>query len=305
MILLAIIMHACLAAIFPIGRMAVLISGPFFFNTMRMFLAALFITVFHYCKGLKLSLVRIKPIIVPIMLFAMSSIYWTNVAELIGLEFVPAAKASFIYSLSPFATALFSYFWLSEHMNWRKILGMFIAFTGFAVLLTHNAPGEIATQCIGCISWGEMMLISAALSSAYSWTIMRKLVQNKSYEPTEILIFSMFIGSFLSIISSFAFDIWKPIPVINYVAFGWYVLLASLFSSVIGYVLYVFLLRIYTATFLSFVGFLEPFFAALLGWIFLGEVVTKYFFISSGIVFIGLYFFYIEELEQGYIKKSS
>ena len=74
-------------------------------------------------------------------------------------------------------------------------------------------------------------------------------------------------------------------------------------SSVLGYLLYTMMLKKYTATFLSFAGFIQPLCAAILGWFFLGEYVTYTFFLSAILVFSGLYLFYQEELKQGYVLK--
>ena len=71
-----------------------------------------------------------------------------------------------------------------------------------------------------------------------------------------------------------------------------------LISNIVCYNLYGYLLKKYTATFVSFAGFMGPLFTALYGWILLGETVTWHFYASSIIVFIGLYFFYQEELQD-------
>ncbi len=45
-------------------------------------------------------------------------------------------------------------------------------------------------------------------------------------------------------------------------------------------------------------GFLSPLFTALYGWILLGEMVSWHFYVSCIVVFIGLYLFYQEELQE-------
>ena len=74
-------------------------------------------------------------------------------------------------------------------------------------------------------------------------------------------------------------------------------------TPIIGYNLYAHLLSRYSATFLSFAGFMTPLFAAALGWIFLGEMVTWHFFATMAMVLCGLYLFHekkeIEFEEKG------
>jgi len=58
------------------------------------------------------------------------------------------------------------------------------------------------------------------------------------------------------------------------------------------------LLKTYTTTFLSFAGFMSPFFAAFYGWVWFGETTTWHFYASSVIVFVGLALFYQDELKN-------
>jgi drug/metabolite transporter (DMT)-like permease len=67
-------------------------------------------------------------------------------------------------------------------------------------------------------------------------------------------------------------------------------------SNLLCHNLYGHLLRHYTATLLSFAGFLTPIFAALYEWMLRGTIITWHFYASCIIVFIGLYLFYQDEL---------
>ena len=58
-------------------------------------------------------------------------------------------------------------------------------------------------------------------------------------------------------------------------------------------------------TILSFFGFFIPLFAAFFGWLWLGEEVSCAFYTTVGLVTIGLYLFYQEELKQGYVVGKS
>jgi len=75
-----------------------------------------------------------------------------------------------------------------------------------------------------------------------------------------------------------------------------YCMALVIIANIIGYNLYGYLLTRYSATFLSFAGFMTPLFAALLGWLFLGEQVTWHFFATISMVILGLYLFYERKL---------
>jgi drug/metabolite transporter (DMT)-like permease len=74
-------------------------------------------------------------------------------------------------------------------------------------------------------------------------------------------------------------------------------------ANILFYNLYGYLLKRYTATFLSFAGFVTPLFAAYFEWLFFGALMPIEFFITIIIVGFGIYLFYQEELNQGYIVR--
>ena len=69
-------------------------------------------------------------------------------------------------------------------------------------------------------------------------------------------------------------------------------------ANFIGYNLYGYLLRHYSATFLSLAGFITPFFTIILGWFFLSEQLTLPFLVSFVLTIFSLYLFYRQELTQ-------
>lgn len=305
MILLVLLMRILSSTIFPVGRATATIAQPIFFTAVRMTLAGTILLGFYFWRFKRLS-PGIRQAIGPLIVFIITGIYITNAAEFWALQFVPAAKASFLYSLSPFAAALFSYLIFQEKMTLKKLCGMGISMVGFLLILLHEAPGEVDYRGIGFISWGEMALIIAAVSTAYGWIVMRRKMLKGLVTPIEAIGLSMLGGGLLMFVNSFLAENWNPVPLKvpwNIPSFGINLSIAVVCSSILGYVLYTSLLRTYTATFLSFSGFIEPLSAAFLSWLFLGELITWRFVISAILVFIGLSIFYREELRQGYIIK--
>ena len=171
------------------------------------------------------------------------------------------------------------------------------------VLLTSSFPEQGIGE-ISFLSWPEIAVIISVATHTYSWIIMRKLVKEKSYSPMMINGLSMTFGGLLALITSFFVDGFAPIKE-GYVLYFFGILsLIILLSNIICYNLYGWLLKRYTATFLSFSGFLSPLFTALYGWILLGEIVSWHFYVSCIVVFIGLYLFYQEELQEAASRYS-
>jgi drug/metabolite transporter (DMT)-like permease len=275
-------------------------SKPIFFVGIRMVVAGLLLYAISWWRHATMP--RIKPdhwrLFFAIVIF---HIYCAYVFDLWSLQYLTSFKSSFFFNLSPFITALFSYVVFGEIMTRRKWLGLSIGFLGFLPELLKQTPSEEIAGGISFLSWPELMLIGAVASACYGWIVMRMLMQ-EGYSPFFVNAVGMFGGGILALITSFFFEGWSPAPVTELWPF---ILLTSAIIIVINgifYNLYGYLLNRYTATFLSFCGFMCPLFAALFGTVFLGETVTWHFFVASAVVVLGLYIFYQEELRQGYIS---
>lgn len=304
-ILIAVVMYAVWSSVFSLGKMTLQYCPPLFLTGARMFLAGLlllgFLAIF---KRSSFSLNRVQ--LFSILLLAFFSIYLTNALEFWGLQYLTAAKTCFIYSLSPFFAALFSYLHFNEKMNGRKWLGLGIGFLGFIPVLLTQTGSEELLNAFSFFSWPSLAIMGAALCSVYGWVILRLVVKDHAISPLMANGASMLFGGLLAFGHSFLVEGWNPLPFqlenISPVLKG--TLLMTLVSNIICYNLYGFLLKRFTATFLSFIGLLSPIFASLNGLIFLNEPISWTILISTGIVSLGLWIVYHAELKQGYITKA-
>lgn len=228
------------------------------------------------------------------------NIYLTNVFEFWGLKYLTSFKTCFIYSVSPFAAALFSYFMLAEKMTFKKWVGLTAGLIGMLPIMLYQTSSEEQTGGLFFFSWAELSVLMAAICSVYGWILLRQLVKENDYPPILANGISMLLGGAMAIGHSLAVETWNPIPVTEFLPFFECVILLMIISNFICYNLYGVLLRKYSATFMSFAGFTTPMFSALFGWLFLAEPIAWPFFASSLIVFMGLFLFYQEELRYGY-----
>lgn len=238
---------------------------------------------------------------------AFFSIYLCNALEFWGLQYLTAAKTCFIYSLSPFFAALFSYLHFNEKMTLRKWIGLLIGFVGFLPVLITQTGSEELLNAFSFFSWPTLAIMGAALCSVYGWVLLRLTIKNQELSPLMANGASMLLGGLLAFFHSLFVENWDPIPVMasNLTPFFKNTLLMTFLSNILCYNLYGFLLKRFTATFLSFTGLLSPLFASLHGWLFLKEPISWTILLSTGIVSIGLWVVYQTELKQGYIAKRS
>jgi drug/metabolite transporter (DMT)-like permease len=303
---------------FTISKTALEYAAPIFFVGVRMSLGGIFLLGYMYFLNRHNWYFNKKNIwlIIQISFF---NIYLSFILELWGLQYVSSSKDCFLLGLSPFVTALFEWRFLDEHMTIKKWMGLLIGFVGFFPILLKETPLEEMVGSFFFISLPELAILGAAIADAYALILIRGLVLKEHYFPVMINGITDFLGGFAALITSliiekrplvkfppYAMEIsWAHLPCIQYifgdlgakiVPLAFYILLLILLVNVIFYNFYIYLLKKYSATFLSFVGFSAPLFAAFFGWLFLGESISWEFFISVFVVGFGLYIFYQDEL---------
>jgi drug/metabolite transporter (DMT)-like permease len=296
------LVYALFASVFTISKISLEYSQPYFLIGTRMALAGMILlsyqALFHRSQ---LSIK--KSDLGRVFLLALVCIYLTNTLEFWGLKYLTSFKTCFIYSLSPFVSALLSYFIFSEMLTKRKWFGLLIGFSGFLPILLSQTHAEEEAGTLFLFSWAEIAVMLAAVFSVYGWILLKQLVKDNGYSFLTINGLSMLIGGVMALTHSRMTEEWTPVPVIEFLPFAACTLSLLLISNLISYNLYGWLLKRYSATFMSLAGLVTPIFSALYGWITLGEIVTWPFYISALVVSIGLTLFYQEELRVEYIPK--
>ncbi len=307
-IFLVIFLYAAWSSVFTLGKWTLGFGAPLFLTACRMLFAGALLVGYAWIKQKgKIPLTKMQ--IASFCLLGVFSIYLTNSLEFWGLQHLSAAKTCFIYSLSPFFSALFSYIHFGEKMNGKKWIGMVIGFCGFLPVLSLQSGEGGLLQNLGGFSLAELAVIAAAIFSVYGWVLLRLLVKEKEHSPLIVNGFSMLFGGMLSLIHSLLADSWTPLPLYHMDSshtwgFLQGVISMTLISNILCYNLYGYLLKKYSATFLSFMGLLSPIFASFTSWIFLGESLSPIVFVSTGVLFIGLFLLYQEEKKQGYVLST-
>lgn len=294
---LVILLYALFASVFTISKTGLEYSQPLFLVGSRMLLAGLCILAYLVIFNRKALEIK-REHIWRLVLLAFFNIYLTNALEFWGLKYLTSFKTCFIYSLSPFISALFSYVMLKDKMSSKKWLGLTVGFLGFLPILLNETTTEELSGQFFFFSTAELAVMGAAFSAVFGWILLKQLVQGNGYSPWMANGMSMTLGGAFALTHSALVETWDPLPVSEMGPFLECTLLLIIISNFVCYNMYGYLLRRYSATFMSFAGFVTPLFTALFGWYYLGEVVTWPFYVSAVIVFAGLFAFYQEELKS-------
>ncbi len=292
---LIILLYALFASSFSMGKLLLRYTEPIFLTGARMSIAGAILLAYQYfCPT---AYFRFKKkhwkLYAQITLFG---IYFNYILRFWALDYLPSSKTSFFYNFSPLISALYSYLIFNERLTKRQWIGLTIGFIGMIPLLMGTSPEEQRVGEWFFISLPELAVIGSVALHSYSWIIVRKLVREKSYSPMMVNGLCMTFGGVLALVTSLFFEGFMPVT--NYSSFFGWLALVILISNIICHNLYGHLLKKYSATFLSFAGFLAPIFASLYGWAFLQEKITWNLYVSGAIVLLGLYLFYRDEHEE-------
>ncbi len=321
---LILLLYMILASTFTMGKAVLCYISPIFFIALRMLVGGGLL--YAYLIVRKQRILPKRADLLDFLQIIAFHIYCAYIFEFWALQYVSSSKTALIYNISPFVTALFAWFMLREYLTKNKLIGLIIGLIGIVPwIITKSECGYFTLAGReNLISLPEIILIVAVISSAYGWIIFKRLM-HKGYSPLMINTIGMLGGGLCALMTSLLFEKSPrllsnlstcPVNMPGLQLFtSWfgsnaqialiavYMLLMILISNIIFYNLYGLLLQRYSATFLSFAGFTCPLFAALFGWLYLGESVGWNFFISAAIISCGLLIFYQEELKLYTIKK--
>ena len=288
-------LYALLASTFSIGKLLVQLLPPIFLISIRMIIAGFLVTsTWFFCYSDKKIRTSDWWLFAMVILF---HILFPFISEYIALQDMSPSSACLMYNLSPFFAAIFSYFIFDEKMTPKKWLGFSIGLAGIIFYIQSQQAIDLN------MSWANVLMLFSVITSSLGWIFVRLLVKNKGYSIMLVNGLAMFVGGLVALPLSRIFEGPMNIYILE-LPYIMGLLAAMIFiANILFYNLYGYLLTKYTATFLSFVGFVTPLFAALFEWFFFGTTVNSDFFLTVCVVGMGIFIFYQEELKLGYIAK--
>ena len=185
----------------------------------------------------------------------------------ISLGHTSVSHAAVIVGMGPIYTLALAVLFRLEKATWRKATGMGIAFAGIALLASENGISLHSPSLLG-----DAIAMTGAIGFA-TYVVLGKRVAEK-YDALTMIAFNHFAGAMVVLpVAIYEISVlhlaarWREIPWQSWAA----VLYMVIFSSVVAYLLYFWLLRYLEASQLSAFTYLLPVVATILGIVFLGE----------------------------------
>lgn len=203
---------------------------------------------------------------------AMTSVYW-------GAQYIPSGLISVLFGLTPIVTGVMAVLWLQEPaLMWNKLGGIILALGGLLVVFTRGLHlGEQAgygiaaillAVCLHSLSMVLVKKINAHLSGLES-TSGALLVA----APCYLLVWLMFDGQWPTEIGL------KSAGAILYLA---------IFGSVLGFVMFFYVLKQIDASRVALVTLMTPVLALLFGQLFNHEQISLELYLGAALILLGM-----------------
>jgi drug/metabolite transporter (DMT)-like permease len=284
-------------------------TDPLFLVGYRMTLAGVLLLGYQFLVHPKQLKIQTKNDWLSFIKVALFHVYLCYICEFWSQKYLAPAKVALLFNLTPFITAALSYAMHRQKQSLKKMIGLVIGFIGFLPIIMVHAVDEVKLDGVFWSYLPEISLLISVISAAYAWLVVEHLVIKRRYSILLVNGFAMFWGGVLATLTSYLVGIysglnsfgraWDPWPFTNFGMLTVWVLVLILFSNLIYYNVYAWLLHRYTPTFMAFSGLTIPLFAAMWEWLMFGIVITWPFWLSLAIISLGLALYYREELRQG------
>lgn len=188
-----------------------------------------------------------------------------------GLE---ASTAAVIFSMNPIFSSLFATFFLKEHINKNKVLGILVGFCGvYLVIFGFSTPEwgnikNILLMFIAAVGFGLYIAASKPYVKRYGTFFTTGFIFISGALPYLLFINNYTIGNFS-----------QSLPIITYL---------SLITTGLAYTLYFYGLKRVPVLVGSSMFYLKPVFATILAILLLGESPSVHFYIGVGIILSGM-----------------
>lgn len=285
--------HALYGLSLPISKLLLVYTTPLFLTGLRMMGGGLLICIPLTLWSGSFSFFK-KQHLFTYAKIALFIVYFKYVFRYLSLAYLSVAKMAFIMACSPFIAVLLSYFWYNEKLSRTKWLSLLLGFLGILPLLIMRGQGEVCLQEFMFISWPEIIAFASIIAHVGGVHFIRTALRNdQSTSPLALNGITALMGGGLALLTACVLE---PLPTHHeLVMLSGGVLLLIFLSNIVCHTFYMYLVKRYSVTFITFTDFLSTFFSALYGWAFLHEQFSWHYAVSGLVILVALYLFYHQE----------
>lgn len=248
---------------------------PFWSGTARFIIGALGFWILTLVRGIEIPKGKA---LMGTILFGALSVGGAFILVSWGLAKTPASLASVLLALVPLLTLFFAYFHGLEPIRRRGLVGSFLAVLGIAIALGGSTGAELSLPRV-------LAIIAAAGFMAESGVVAKSLPRTHPIATSAV---AMTVGAImLATVSQLSGEQWViPTQLQTWIAFGYLII----FVNLITFLLYLYILRRWTASGTSYGFVLIPLVTVVVAATLAGEQITLNFMIGGAFVLMGVFF---------------
>lgn len=217
---------------------------------------------------------------------ALTGIVLNQVLFIKGLAITYSIHASLLMLTTPILIIVFAALFLNEEMNGEKIAGVILGIGGSYLLVTSRIPKTQAANAGLDVITGDMMILLNAVCYTIYFIIVKPLMSKYRSMTVVRMIFS--IG--LVMVLPFSWAEFNQIQWYEFSAIDYSVLAIIVFcGTFLAYAFNIYGIKILGAAVAGSYIYTQPFFAAVIAMMVLGERITPIHIISAILIFAGVY----------------
>ncbi len=213
--------------------------------------------------------------------------------KMLSLKNLSSSQSMLIGGLDPFITAVFTFFLFNEKPSIHRLSGIFLGLLSLIILFYYDS--SLYSHGVGSnyfIAFLQGLL--SVIIGRYGWIRTQRLLLKDRYTISEMNCVILLGGGGISLLTSSLFSSEQWIISEN-LSMGVFLILlySAIIGNVIAYYIYSYSLKKFSIATISYSGLVIPFSGHFLGWFFLGESLSKTFFLAIILILFGyrLYFY--------------
>lgn len=216
------------------------------------------------------------------ILCALTGIAINQMLFIKGLSLTYSIHASLLMLTTPILITFIAAWLLKEKLTRFKIAGLLIGITGATILIVSGNHGGTGND----ILLGDIMVFINAVSYTFYFILVRPLM--KTYNPIMVIRIIFTIGFFMML--PFCWNEFNRIPWHYYETADWAILfLIVICGTFLAYLFNVYGIKKLGASTAGSYIYSQPFFAAVIAMVILGETLTMYKVVAAVCIFTGVY----------------
>jgi drug/metabolite transporter (DMT)-like permease len=261
-----------------VAKVAVSELGVLFTTAVRVLLAGLLVTALLRLQG-PLALPRREDRLTFLGL-GLLAVPFNQGLFLLAMKYAPASHGALFYASTPIVVLALSVPLLGERLSVARVSGVILGFAGVAVVLLGQGL-KLSTSAL----LGDLALLAGVLAWA-GYTLLSKRVLER-YPPLYVTGASLVVGAALMIPVALPFVVLDPpsAPSLQGILSLAYLVV---FTSVLGYLGYLWALERLAATQTAIVGNLQPLLTAGLTFVVWHEPISPWFLLGTALVIVGV-----------------